>query len=369
MPQASHLSDYFPAEDVWERLAREQRPIVVYGMGNGADKLLRRFEAYGIRAADFFASDGFVRGHSFHGVRVKTLDEIRERYAEFVIVLSFATRLPALWERLAEMDRQYELYIPDMPVAGEAYFDRAFYLSHREELLAAEAVMADDASRRLLAEVVKYKIDGRLCHLRAAVTPPQRRWETIGDGITSYLDIGAYNGDTVREAIAQLPRLQQVTAMEPDPKNYRRLLRYAEGVTSPRIRTVQAAAWSSSGEGDFGMSGNRNSTLGTASYGERRVSVPLMRPDSLSFSDLSLIKYDVEGAEREALIGSHGLICRHHPVLSVSLYHRSEDLFALPLLLRAQYPDYRLFLCRTACVPAWELDLIAVPPMAERNNV
>ena len=56
--------------DLWHYLksqADSGRPILLYGMGNGADKIIAVCEAYGIPVADFFASDGFVRGHSFHG--------------------------------------------------------------------------------------------------------------------------------------------------------------------------------------------------------------------------------------------------------------------------------------------------------------
>ena len=70
--------------DVWDILAAESRPIVVYGMGNGADKLLSRFEAYNIEVADFFASDDFVRGQTFHGKKVLTLRQVEEKYEDFI---------------------------------------------------------------------------------------------------------------------------------------------------------------------------------------------------------------------------------------------------------------------------------------------
>ena len=38
-------------QPVWTRLQLEMRPIVLYGMGDGADKILNRFDALGIRAA------------------------------------------------------------------------------------------------------------------------------------------------------------------------------------------------------------------------------------------------------------------------------------------------------------------------------
>ena len=43
------LPCYPCVSDMWDELARETRPIVVYGMGNGADKLIKRFEKYNIK--------------------------------------------------------------------------------------------------------------------------------------------------------------------------------------------------------------------------------------------------------------------------------------------------------------------------------
>ena len=56
--------------DMWQTLAATDKHIVMYGMGNGADKILAVCEKYGIVVKDFFASDGFVRGQHFHGKRV-----------------------------------------------------------------------------------------------------------------------------------------------------------------------------------------------------------------------------------------------------------------------------------------------------------
>ena len=55
--------------DLWEYLAATDKTVVMYGMGNGADKILAVCAEKGIVVSDFFASDGFVRGHFFHGKR------------------------------------------------------------------------------------------------------------------------------------------------------------------------------------------------------------------------------------------------------------------------------------------------------------
>ena len=69
------------------------------------------------------------------------------------------------------------------------------------------------------------------------------------------------------------------------------------------------------------------------------------------------IKYDVEGSEQEALTGSQKSILAHYPTLMVSLYHRSEDLFAIPLRIHREFPAYGgFYLRRFGGVPAWDLN-------------
>ena len=115
------------------------------------------------------------------------------------------------------------------------------------------------------------------------------------------------------------------------------------------------------GAGEFSSSGNRNSSISsTTSYEHKETDVSLISIDSLKISP-DYIKYDVEGAELEALIGSHETIERAHPSLLVSLYHRSRDIFELPLLVNSIKSGYRAYIRRLNCIPAWELNLILVP--------
>ena len=125
------LPTYPATEDMWEKLKSESRPIMVYGMGNGADQLFERLSQLDIGVSEVFASDGFVRGHSFRGYKVKSFSEIKENYPDFVIVLSFASNREEVISMLADIDAKYDMYVPDMPISGvEEYFDRDFYNAH-----------------------------------------------------------------------------------------------------------------------------------------------------------------------------------------------------------------------------------------------
>ena len=86
-------------ESVWDRLKAEKRPIYLYGMGDGAVRILSAMRSYGIRAAGIFASDEFVRGHDFAGYPVRKLSELESELDDFVIVLAFAVCSPQMIDR------------------------------------------------------------------------------------------------------------------------------------------------------------------------------------------------------------------------------------------------------------------------------
>ncbi len=351
--------------DMWDSLASETRPIVVYGMGNGADKLIKRAEKYGIEIADFFASDGFVRGHLFHGKRVKSFSEIRAEYNDFVIVLSFASNRPDVIEMLADIDAHYDMLVPDMPVAGEdEYFDREFFNLHYDEIMRAYNSLADEDSRNALAAIVNYRLSGKMSYLLGAYSTKDELYSLLDPRrIRAYVDAGAYNGDTLAEAVRYFPNLERAVAIEPDPKNFKKLERFISTLDKPLVTAHNAAVFDKSTDASFISSGNRNSSVSsTASFQHKTSEVRLVTVDGLVSREVDYIKYDVEGAEQEALIGTDTTVRTYTPALLVSLYHRSRDVFSLVNYISDRYGrDYNLYMRRLYCLPAWELDLVAIP--------
>ncbi len=355
-----------PSQDLWEYLQSTDKVIVMYGMGNGADKILRVCDRYGIEVADFFASDGFVRGHSFHGKTVLSYSAVKEKYGKenLIVLLSFASSRPEVLDTMRAVDAECELYAPDVPVFGDTLFNRAFFEEHQADFAAAYALLADDESRRIFEAVIRYKLTGRISHLFAAESDKNAVYTELLDAgsIRSSVDLGAYNGDTIRELLTYAPRLRTVFAMGPDRRNYRKLCEYGETLSETlELHTVQAAAWSEETVLRFGDEGNRNASLSATGNATRITEIEALPPDDfVGEHRVDYVKYDVEGAESEALAGTRQTILRDHPRLLVSLYHRSEDMYALPLQIHAMRPDYRFYLRRYPYVPAWDLNLICV---------
>lgn len=350
-------------KDVWQRIASETRPLAVYGMGNGADKLFARLEAIGKSPVAVFASDGFVRGQSFRSYPVLRFSDVKERFGDCLILQSFATRQFDVMESLFQMARENDLVLPDMPVVEGETFDSAFFNAHFDEIAQVYDLLEDNLSKSIFYNTLCYKITGDIRYLENAFSTEEEDFALLCEhDIHVAIDGGAYDGDTARTLISHHPEVEHLYAVEPDARTYRKLSAYAEREAPGRIIPISAALWSDFGEADFAASGNRNSSLVSSSYEHKVAQTALITVDALA-SDIHIdyIKYDLEGAEKEALIGSLATIRRDRPILAVSLYHRSEDLFALPLFVHALGLGYRFYLRRPPCLPAWELTLYAIP--------
>jgi FkbM family methyltransferase len=348
-------------KDLWQYLIGTDKKIVMYGMGNGADKILRICEKKGIEICDFFASDGFVRGHSFHGKTVLSYSAVKEKYGaeNIIVLLSFASSLDEVIENILRVAKECELYAPDVPVFGDTLFDIEFFGAHEKEIDEVYDRLSDDESKEIFENVIKYKLTGDVSYLEARVSDKREVYKGLlrAEKIQVYADLGAYNGDTVRELAEYAPSLKRAVALEPDKRTFKKLSAYAESESRFAVTPVNAAAWSHDTTLLFDASGNRNSNVGNAG---KTVEVASVALDSVADGAVDYIKYDVEGSEREAIAGSMQTINKYSPTLLVSLYHRSEDIFELPLIIKEKFPKYKLYLRRYRYIPAWDLDLICV---------
>jgi len=176
-----------------------------------------------------------------------------------------------------------------------------------------------------------------------------------------FVDCGAFTGDTIEAFIgARGGRFESIVAIEPDAVNCRELRARIDdwgrsGIGPIRVEPV--AAGSRRGRLRFETTGTAGSSVGS---GVDTVEVvPL--DEILAGDEATYIKFDVEGAEHDALLGASATIRAWMPVLAVCLYHKPADLWDLPLLIRSLGPEYRMYLRRYSD-ERWESVCYAVPP-------
>ena len=352
--------------DIWHTLKKSEKPILIYGMGNGADKIINAFEMYGITYSDVFASDGFVRGHQYRGKTVISYSDAVSKYGkDFDIVVSFGSKLPEVIELIFSLEKNHRVYSPDVPVCKGELFTEEFFQQHQDELFEARSLLFDEKSKEIFDDIIRFKLTGRLCYLRSTATAEDVADKLLNfENYSTFVDLGAYKGDTVKKYSALCPNLKTIYAFEPDKRNFKKLSLYCDTLNGIKCYPLNYAAYRCDTTLEFSSSGNRNSSASSdGSFQHKITLIEAKAPDNVCNS-ADFIKYDVEGLEYEALLGSEELISKFHPDLLVSMYHKSEDMYSLPLLVHKLNPNYRLYLRRLPYIPAWDLNLYAITPRA-----
>lgn len=343
---------------LWETLQSATLPIVVYGMGDGAQKIIDVCNRYHIPVREVFASDEYVRGHSFMGYKVRKLAELEEQYGDFIILLAFAAHTDQLVEQIHQLAAHHPLYAPDVPLFGGGLFTPDYLKEHQDAFAQAYALMSDERSKKVYADIINFKLSGKIQYLSSCTSDPavdMTELLKLGDQ-EEYFDLGAYDGDTILQLIEVCKGYKTITAFEPDPKNFRKLQATIQNHQLPNISCHNIGSYSHQTLLRFDNSGGRNSALSLGG----KVEVPVDSVDRIAAGHpVSYIKMDVEGAEYETLLGATSTIQAYSPQLNIAAYHRNDDLFRLPLYLHSLNPNYKLHLRHHKYIPAWETILYA----------
>ncbi|MBR4907820.1 MAG: FkbM family methyltransferase [Acidaminococcaceae bacterium] len=397
---------------VWEYLKTAKKPVVLYGTGDGADKILARLAAEGITVSAVFASDEFVRGQQFHGFTVRRYSELLSLKENVIVLIAFASQLPEMLERFQDLEQVHETYAPHVPIFnGDETVTPEWIGKYAEELQAVYDRLADEESRKVFADILNYRISGKISYLRDCTTMREndlRKIFSFGDEET-YVDAGAYDGDTIEEFL-QLTghRYKKIYAVEPDPKNFKKLMEFVRQNDLDYMECIPGCLWRECGVLELTGNGGRQSTLWSAEKEEdeagkpaadtvsgllancadtirtskinmtvegvndrglrrkkqRKNPVQVVSVDSILGTDhASYMKFDVEGVEKEALEGAKEHLVPDRegnlPKLFIAAYHHDEDLFTLPLLLWKLQPRYRIYLRKHPYVPDWEINIFA----------
>jgi FkbM family methyltransferase len=160
------------------------------------------------------------------------------------------------------------------------------------------------------------------------------------------IDGGACAGDTMLAFAAAVGQHGMVHAFDP-----------CAGHLELSRHNLQLNPWARATLHPFGLSDCDQTSApipiaglspGITVRGAQGQAVPLRKIDTLvaqgAIERIDFIKLDIEGSEMMALRGAREAIRRFRPRLAISLYHRPEDFFEIPFLLRDMDCGYRFYL-------------------------
>jgi FkbM family methyltransferase len=329
------------------------KPILL-GAGIKGRETLAALRQSGLHPCCFADDTASKHGTSIDGLPVRSVEEalngLTDRPIVIVCIFTPGHQFKNIAKRVRAL-RSDALVIPFF-TALLATQDRNFenyFLSHPEHEVKRLPIyrelydkLTDSSSRIVLLEHLRLRLmhDTSIGMTPRSITPfPATLFRNRE---LSYVDGGAFDGDTVEEFI-QLHEgcFREIHAVEPDSLNLERLqnrFNHLPNEIRQKILIHPMGLWRESCHLGFAADGTMGSRIELKS--SKKIAVTSLDSILTSVSSPVLIKLDLEGAEMEALAGAVNVTKRIRPAWAVSAYHRPSDLISIFGWLEASGQDY-----------------------------
>jgi FkbM family methyltransferase len=225
-------------------------------------------------------------------------------------------------------------------------FDRA-----EADIKKAKSLFIEKKSQEIFEKILDYRQNSNLSSLpdleplESQYMPSDLSWVDVNIPLT-IIDCGAFTGDSINTFLNKNLIFENYYAFEPDVENFHLLQQFISKNGVKNIFPFKMATWSNNSILKFQKSPGNNSGAHLAANSEENFQkvFAISLDNFFDKMKIDLIKMDIEGAEKETLIGSSNIIKSNNPLLAISVYHKPEDLWEIALLISKMSNCYEFYL-------------------------
>lgn len=311
---------------------------IIWGAGHRGALLKSYFEELGAVVHAFIDNDTRKQEKLFAGLPVYDVSLVQDRYPDMPIFVA-SGHYETILRQLLNIGLRNCFA---MPVCS-FYYDPMILRKNGPDIDRVFSWLSDDESRLNYAAIVKAYLTGDDGFLPISGYDQYRHplvRPVKGDIV---IDGGAYTGDTCR-LFYEKCGCGHIIAFEPSIRQYKILSETASKLDC-QVTCINKGLWEKPDRLSFltfeAGQGNYISENGDISIDVTSID---MIVSELSIPVVNVIKLDVEGAEMAALRGAVRTIRQYKPKLQISIYHRINDLWEIPMQVKNIDPEYRFLI-------------------------
>jgi len=384
-------SDFLSAlfHEYLDDVLNKKLSVILYGSGSAGMELQECLAIFNVNVTAFCDRNESLHGAIINAVPVLSVDEIEAKFKDALYVISSNQYREEIQKGLSELSIKKVVYMENKE---QLFAYLQLYKWHYSfDSLDVEAIektynlLADTQSKNLFKlrlllltsypDYSLYKryfdefsgcvrnIDSTMFQV-SQYTPNYESYLYFNNDVIKLgdneilIDAGAFDGDSAIEFMKACERqggsASHIFCVEADTKNFDKLQRNTKD--NSRISVINKGLWSSITTLQFASSENTFVTesrivedsiemnyLHNCVEADNKIETVTI-DDYFINKGVSFIKMDIEGAEVEALKGAILTLKKYRPQLAISIYHKKQDIFEIPLLIQSVCPDYRFYL-------------------------
>ena len=313
---------------------------VIFGAGDCGHRIYDLLHGYGIQALCF--CDNGVGGSidEITGLKIIRPEELHDIriHPEILVCVGEEKAYRTISQQLISLGFD-EAHIHIM---NEFFYwqTREYFDVNFEEYRKAYMLLEDEFSRQVYIERIKKGF--LLSDISQIVSPCGEEYfdkKVILKEDEVFIDCGGFDGDSALRFIEQCGgKYQDIIIFEPE---FSKKAIIEKNMGENRYQLYPLGVWSKSTKLYFNAMGTGSSYV---SKERGKYIVETMALDEVVYDRRPTYnKMDIEGAEQEALKGCRKIIQTYKPKLAICIYHKPEDLYEIPIMIKEINPEYKLY--------------------------
>ncbi len=333
-------------------LIENARNVCVFGLGtyfNEAFEQHRVKEKFNVNL--LCDNDPAKWDKEFYGLKCVSPDELKK--CDDVIVITMLGDPRKVNKQLDQMGISHMTHTDlALDSTNNLSRDQNYFLQQTDRIIEAYSLLEEEESRRLFANLLCLRIAPQLSEY--SYDALFSNGEYYGHNLfalndtESFVDCGAYNGDTIMKFLEKVQfKFNKIYAFELDQANFTELQKFVKSLDpliANKIECFNAGVWHQDAEITYGKGVKNEPAEGISIFKHDNflLGKVVQLDTALSEKQITFLKMDIEGAEQNALKGAKNIIKTQQPKLAICLYHRLEDLWEIPIFLKALVPNYKI---------------------------
>lgn len=319
-----------------KKLVDTNRQVVLYGAGHCGLETYNLMNKYHIPILAICDDNDETIGKKIGNIEISKLENVSiDDNTDIFITSGFNKKMKERLQNLGMLSHYIEI---DFGRYEEDRENIIYFEKHKEEINQVFKLLSDEKSKDIYKNLIQFRISRDLRYLENCEEANQYFAEELFQlgAKERFLDLGSFTGDTIEEFLHYTKgQYQEIIAIEASTNNYKHLVNNTRMLKN--IRCHNLAVGGASENRKFYVSDAKNSFI--SECGTEEIYVETV-DNLLKAKKVTFIKLDIEGAEYEALQGAYNTIQKNRPILAISLYHKVEDLFTIPLLMSSMVSNY-----------------------------
>lgn len=347
------LENVYPLHNMDIEMKCGRRDVVIWGIGETGHHMYMSLVRSGIvNCIGFYDNNTGGRTHCF-GIKILNRAELEnlDRSTPIIIAVLTQSNYQEIAVELTNMGFKW-LFTPwwflHVPRVFDEEESKKILKCNEKDIATVYNLLEDEKSKDIYEKLLCYRISNDIKMLRDLCEKNYEQYFPVGEIYEPvkgevFIDGGCLDAGTI-EGLRKWTNdsYKKVYAFEPAKEDKIIAQEYIE-YRKYRAELIEAGLHSKKGKLSF-----TTLSCGSSKITEDGVeTIDVVSIDEFmedKQEKITLIKMDIEGSELAALEGAINIIGKDKPKLAISIYHKFEDMWIIPLWLHKHFPEYKMFI-------------------------